>query len=272
MLEAADLEYSYESGIKAIEKINIKVKRGERVVILGENGAGKSTLFLLLGGVLKQSSGRIVLNGKEIKGKKDFKELREKVGIVFQDPDVQLFAPTVFQEIAFGPRNLKINEVEVEKIVKKAATECDICNLLERSIHFLSYGQKKRVSIADILAMNGDFIILDEPTVWLDPYHKKAVIEKMTALAKEGKGVVVSTHDVDFAYSWADYIYIMKNGKIVLDGTPESIFSDKEVILQYNLEFPLIKKAYDVLRDELGKREGNIISIDDFMKKIKEEN
>ncbi len=120
--------------------------------------------------------------------------------------------------------------------------------------------------------MNGDFIILDEPTVWLDPYHKKAVIEKMTALAKEGKGVVVSTHDVDFAYSWADYIYIMKNGKIVLDGTPESIFSDKEVILQYNLEFPLIKKAYDVLRDELGKREGNIISIDDFMKKIKEEN
>ncbi len=215
------------------------------MAVLGSNGAGKSTLFLHFNGILKPTKGSIRYNGKDISYKhKHLMELRKNVGIVFQDPDTQLFSASVLQEISFGPLNLGLSKEEVLKRVNEAMRAAEIVDLKDKPTHFLSYGQKKRVSIADILAMEPEVIIFDEPTAWLDPKLSLQIMELFNKLNKDGITVVLSTHDIDLAYSWADYIIVMEQGQVVEEGFPESIFLNEELLHNSGLERPFIIEMY----------------------------
>ncbi len=239
ILEAIDLDYSYSDGTNALRKVNLSIKKGEKLAILGSNGAGKSTLFMHFNGIYRPDSGYIKYQGEGISYKnKALIELRKKVGIVFQDPDSQLFSASVWQDISFGPLNLGLSEEDVIKRVKQALVDTETTDLQDKPTHMLSYGQKKRVSIAGILAMEPEVIVFDEPTAGLDPRHASEFMMLLDKLSHEGKTMIVSTHDVDLAYSWADQIAIMYNGQIVGHGNPCELFSQPELIKGADLTLP----------------------------------
>lgn len=246
LLQAENLCYSYEQGEEVLKEISLTVKKGEKIAVLGSNGAGKSTCFLNLNGVYQPSSGKILYRGNEIK-KKDLNELRKNVGIVFQDADNQIIASTVFAEISFGPMNLKLSKDEVRRRVESAMDYMNLSGFKDRPPHYLSGGEKKRVSIADILAMESEIIIFDEPTASLDPVNVemlKDVLDKMGAM---GKTLMISTHDVDFAYEWADRAVVFAHGRIIADGPVGDVFESREVLEKANLKKPVLMEVYESL-------------------------
>jgi cobalt/nickel transport system ATP-binding protein len=248
IIETRNLNFKYQDGTKALNNISLKIEKGKKVSFLGVNGSGKSTLFLNFNGVLKPSSGKVFYSGNEIKYKaSSLNALRKNVGIVFQDPDNQLFSASVYQEVSFGPMNLKLDETEVRRRVDEALINTGMTEFKDKAVHFLSYGQKKRVAIADIIAMNPEVIILDEPTSSLDPKHSKQIVEIFNDLNENGMTVILSTHDVELAYAWSDYIFVMKDGEIVKEGSPYEIFSDDELISNSYLEKPLILEVFEKL-------------------------
>lgn len=248
ILKAEDIVFEYPDGTRALDHLSIDIEEGKKVAILGANGAGKSTLFLHFNGILQPDGGRIQFKGETVSYDNKFlKRLREKVGIVFQDPDMQLFSANVFQEISFGPLNLDLSDEEVEKRVYEAMEVTETTDLKERPTHLLSYGQKKRISIADILAMKPEVIVFDEPTVWLDPKSSIEIVDFFDEINKQGITVVLSTHNVDLAYSWADYIYIFAEGKIIGEGRPEEVFQKQDLLDTADLVQPWIVEVYDHL-------------------------
>lgn len=248
MIKFKNVDFFYEDK-KVLDNINFEIPKDKRkIAILGENGSGKSTLFLLMNGILKKKSGQIFIDGEELDySKKKLIEIRKKVGIVFQDPETQIIAPTVFQEMGFGLENIGIKE---ENIHGKIDTYLKKFNLLDKKqelCHTLSYGQKKRLSIASIVAMEPQILVLDEPLVWIDPKNYNEIKDLLNEISGEGTTVIFSTHDVNFAYEFADYIYIVKDGKIVKEGNKKEIFNSVEEIKKYNLDFPEILKIADFL-------------------------
>lgn len=246
ILQAESLCYSYGQGNQALKEINFTVRKGEKIAVLGSNGAGKSTCFLNLNGVYQPESGRILYRGQEI-GKKDLNELRKNVGIVFQDADNQIIASTVFAEVSFGPMNLKLPREEVRRRVEEALDCMNLRPMKDRPPHYLSGGEKKRVSIADIIAMESEIVLFDEPTASLDPVNVemlKEVLDKMTGM---GKTLLISTHDVDFAYRWADRAVVFAGGRIIGDGPVKEVFENEEVLEQANLKKPILLEVYHSL-------------------------
>ncbi|MDI6604793.1 MAG: ATP-binding cassette domain-containing protein [Thermoanaerobacteraceae bacterium] len=251
ILEMRNIDFSYSDGTHALKGVSIGIERGKRTVVVGANGAGKSTMFLHLNGILRPKKGKILFNGEELIYKHAFLlKLRKSVGIVFQNPDVQLFSASVYQEISFGPMNLNLPRQVVIDRVESAMEATGTSDLKDKPTHFLSYGQKKRVSIADILAMESEVIIFDEPTAYLDPKHIDHVINIMEELNKKGKTILLSTHDVDLAYSIADYVYVMKKGTVLADGLPNEIFSNEDLLKEADLKKPLLLKVYDILKEK----------------------
>lgn len=245
ILEAEDLEYAYTDGTKALRKVNMAVHRGEKIAVLGSNGAGKSTLFLHFNGILQPEKGCIRFHGRKLSYKKaEIMDLRRKIGIVFQDPDSQLFSASVLQEVSFGPMNLGLSEGEVRHCVEKALQDTEISDLVDRPTHMLSFGQKKRVSIADILAMEPEVIIFDEPTAWLDPRHAREFMQLLDELSHQGKTILISTHDVDLAYSWADRIFVMNQGQVLMEGKPDEVFCRQDVISAADLNLPWLVETH----------------------------
>ena len=239
ILEAVDLDYSYPDGTKALRNMNLHVQKGEKLAILGSNGAGKSTLFMQFNGIYRPNSGSLKYQGQDISYKnKALIELRKMVGIVFQDPDSQLFSASVYQDISFGPLNLGLTEEEVKERVKQALTDTETTDLEDKPTHLLSYGQKKRVSIAGVLVMEPEVIIFDEPTAGLDPRHSKEFMQLLERLSIEGKTIILSTHDVDLAYSWSDRLVIMSSGEIIAQGAPGELFLRPELIERADLALP----------------------------------
>jgi cobalt/nickel transport system ATP-binding protein len=248
ILEAVDLEYSYPDGTKALRKVNLQVQKGEKLAILGSNGAGKSTLFMQFNGIYRPNSGYIKYQEQGISYKnKALIELRKKVGIVFQDPDSQLFSASVYQDISFGPLNLGLSEEEVIERVKQALTDTETTDLEDKPTHLLSYGQKKRVSIAGVLAMEPEVIIFDEPTAGLDPRHSQEFMLLLEKLNIEGKTIILSTHDVDLAYSWSDRIAIMCRGEIMAHGEPGELFMRPENLERADLTLPWLIEMHSEL-------------------------
>lgn len=246
ILEVKHLSYAYSEEKKALSDINLKIFKGERIAVLGSNGAGKSTFFLNLNGVLKSDEGEIIYKGKTI-AKKDMNELRKNVGIVFQDADNQIIASTVLGEVSFGPMNLKIPIDEVKKRVYEAMEYMNITKFKDRPPHYLSGGEKKRVSIADIIAMKSEVIIFDEPTASLDPVNASMLEEVLKKLSRENKTILISTHDVDFAYRWAERIIVFSGGMIIGQGTPVEIFKNNEILKEANLKMPMMLDVYEAL-------------------------
>lgn len=240
-IETKGLEFSYVDGTNALAKMNITIPAGKKIAFLGPNGAGKTTLFLHFNGLIKPDKGKVYVAGQEVRyDHASLLNVRKKVGIVFQDPDTQLFSSSVRQEISFGPLNLGLSRDVVEERVNKAMEDTGILDLQDKPTHFLSYGQKKRVAIADILAMQPEVLICDEPTAWLDVKHSRHVMEILTGCNFRGVTVIISTHDVDMAYSWADYIFVMKDGQVIGEGTPLEIFDDHRLLQEAELARPLL--------------------------------
>lgn len=245
---AEGLHYTYEDGTEALKGIDLKIKFGEKVAVMGANGSGKSTFFLHLNGILKPQEGRILIDEEPIDySRKGLLEVRKKVGIVFQNPDDQLFSASVKQEIAFGVLNLGVPEKEAAEKVDKLMDDLNITSYADKPTHFLSGGQKKRVAIADILVMDPSLIILDEPSAALDPKHARMIDGIVDKLNDKGITILLSTHDTERALIWADRIVLFDGGEIVGQGTPEEIFSDKALLDRTNLEQPAVLQIFDSL-------------------------
>lgn len=251
VLEACDVTYSYPDGTKALKGVNMRIPGGSRIALLGSNGAGKSTLFLHFNGILQPQSGTIKFKGNVIKyDRKTLLDLRKNVGIVFQDPDSQLFSASVYQEVSFGPLNLGWPEKVVRERVEKAMADTGIGHLGGKPTHMLSYGQKKRVTIADILAMEPEVLICDEPTAWLDPKHARQTMQLFDRISEHGTTVIMSTHDVELAFTWADYIYVMSDGAIIGEGDPIKVFGDEILIRKADLERPWLMDVFETLANK----------------------
>lgn len=248
ILNVQHLSYEYPSGHLALSDINLSVGMGEKIAVMGSNGAGKSTFFLNLNGVLKAQTGEIYYRGKRI-GKKELKELCRHVGFVFQDADSQIIASTVEAEVAFGPMNLKLSREEIQQRVAQALKYMDLQSYRERPPHYLSGGEKKRVSIADIIAMQSEVILFDEPAAALDPLSADLLEQVLADLSREGKTLLISTHDVDFAYRWAERLIVFDHGRILADGSPLEVFLQEQVLKQAHLKKPQMLKVYETLSE-----------------------
>ena len=249
IIEVKDVHYAYEEdGPHSLNGVSLRIKRGQKVAFMGANGCGKSTLFLCCNGIYRPDSGTILFNGKPVDySKKGLLDLRSKVGIVFQDPDNQLFSASVYQEISFGPLNLGLPEDEVRKDIEQVIEYLEITPFCDRPAHALSGGQKKQVSIADILVMHPDVIILDEPAAALDAKHTKMVNQIVDRLADEGITILMATHDIDYALSWADEIVLMHEGKVLLQADPVTVCTNQKALEMTNQEEPAVLKLFDKL-------------------------
>ena len=251
IIETKDITYEYPDGTKALENVNFVAEEGKIVALLGPNGAGKSTLFLHFNGILQPSSGSVVIDGETVSyNKKDLMRIRQKVGIVFQNPDDQLFAPTVLEDVAFGPMNMGLSKEEVESRVKEALFRVSMEGFEKKPPHHLSGGQKKRVAIAGILAMKPKIMVLDEPTSGLDPKGASQILRLLYQLNKEGMTIVISTHDVDLVPLYASRVYIISEGKIIKEGTAPEVFEDVKTIRGANLRLPRIAHLMEILEKE----------------------
>jgi len=251
VIETKDITYHYPDGTKALDNVNFKAEEGKIVALLGPNGAGKSTLFLHFNGILRPTSGSVVVDGSEIKyDKKDLMRVRQNVGIVFQNPDDQLFAPTVLEDVAFGPMNLGLSKEEVEQRVDESLKRVGMEEVKKKAPHHLSGGQKKRVAIAGILAMKPKIMVLDEPTSGLDPKGASQILRILYELNKEGMTIIISTHDVDLVPLYANQVYIISNGQIIKEGSPQEVFEDVKTIREANLRLPRIAHLMEILQKE----------------------
>ena len=273
IIETKDITYNYPDGTKALNEVNFKAEEGKIIALLGPNGAGKSTLFLHFNGILNPTSGSVLLNGEEIKyDKKSLMHVRQNVGIVFQNPDDQLFAPTVVEDVAFGPMNLGLPKEEVEKRVDESLKRVGMEEFKKKAPHHLSGGQKKRVAIAGILAMNPRIMVLDEPTSGLDPKGASQILKILYELNKEGMTIIISTHDVDLVPLYAYSVYIISNGKIIKEGNPQEVFGDVKTIREANLRLPRIAHLMEILEkeDKLPFDKPYPLTIGEARKKLKD--
>lgn len=249
LLWTENICYSYEEDMPVLDRVSTAFYAGEKVAVIGSNGSGKSTFFLNLNGVLTPDHGTVWYHGRAI-GKKEKNLLRRHVGFVFQDADQQIIAPTVMEEVSFGPMNLKLGKEEVRQRTINAMEAMSLMEMSERAPHNLSGGQKKRVSIADIIAMEPEVILFDEPTTALDPVNQQMLEQVLGEMSLTGKTLIVSTHDVDFAYRFADRILVFDKGQIIADGRPEQIFTRKEVLEQAGLKVPMMLEISNLLRKQ----------------------
>jgi len=252
LFRVENLTHQYSDGTLALKDISLTVDKGERIALLGTNGSGKTTLLNHFNGILKPTAGNIHFEDKPLKyDTKSLLNLRKRVGFVFQDPNDQLFAPTVKQDVAFGPLNLGYTIETVKKLVDEALTTVGMTEYANKPPHFLSGGQKKRVALAGVLAMQPEVIIMDEPTSSLDPIATSDILHLLLQLNKEKSiSLVLATHDVDIVPLFANKLYILNKGKIVSEGTPKTSFSNTELIRKVNLRSPRIAHLFEVLKKE----------------------
>ena len=212
VIKIADLSFAYPSRDYVFKKFNFNFLKGERIGLVGSNGSGKTTLFHLIMGLLHPSEGKIEIFGKERKAENDFVEVRERIGLVFQDPDDQLFSPTVAEDIAFGPLNLRKNHREIKRILKETLETLGLAGFEDRITYNLSYGEKRLVSLATVWAMQPELLLLDEPTIWLD----EETIEKIVQILNRSSHLsyIIISHDKKFLEETTNCVYLMENGKI----------------------------------------------------------
>jgi len=248
MIQVDDLGFTYPGGARALEGISLDVPEGSFLAVMGANGSGKSTLLKHLNGLLSAASGGVRVAGMEV-GRDSFEAVNRAVGFVFQDPNDQIFAPTVRDDICYGPRNLGLPEDEVSRRLETAAAQVAITDLLDRPIHHLSYGQKKRLSIAGVLAMQPRVLVLDEPTASLDPMGEKRLMRLLHDLNREGMTVVMATHDVDLVPLYARQVCLLRAGRVAVAGGLRDVFSDQELIERCHLRLPRISYLFDIFPD-----------------------
>lgn len=246
IIRAENLYFSYDDNKSySLNNFSVNIKAGKKIAFMGANGAGKSTFFLALNGINRISSGNLYIDGEKLSyEKKKLLSIREKIGIVFQDPDNQLFSASVKQEISFGALNMGMSEIEAKNEVEKIIDRLEIESFKEKPTHSLSGGQKKQVSIADVLVMRPKIVILDEPFSALDPKHIGLVKKAIDMMVENNITVIISTHDVDFAYEWAEEIVLVHQGQVLRHTSTEEAFFDTESLEKTNLEMPKVLEMF----------------------------
>ena len=234
VLDLRGLAFRYPGSQQALFGVDLHVHAGERVALLGPNGAGKTTLVLHLNGVLRAGAGTVSVSGLSVDDA-NLAEIRRRVGIVFQDPDDQLFMPTVRDDVAFGPANLGLRGAELEARVAMALAAVGVADLADRVPHHLSFGQRRRVAIATVLAMEPDIIVLDEPTSNLDPASRRELADILRALPVT---VLMVTHDLPYAAELCERSLILSGGVVVADGPTLELLADPELLASHRLELP----------------------------------
>jgi len=248
---AVDL-FQYPDETRALSDISLEIRKGEFTGILGANGSGKTTLLKIMDGLMKDYQGSVLLDGKDVRTLAP-KDIYKKVGLIFQNPDDQLFAPLVFEDVAFGPLNMGLGQDEVERRVNAALTAVEMDAYAKKSIHHLSFGQKKRICIAGLLAMGHEILLLDEPTAGLDPMGEYKMMNLLTKLNQEqGVTIVMATHSVDLVPLFLDRLHILSKGRIVRSGPPADVFSAPEDMAQVKLRLPHIAELIYRLKHEDG--------------------
>jgi cobalt/nickel transport system ATP-binding protein len=234
LLEFSDTRYSYPDGTEALLGVDLQVLTGERIALLGPNGAGKSTLMLHANGVLRASSGSVSFGGVAISDT-TVRAVRARVGLVFQDPDDQLFMTTVYDDVAFGPHNMGLERAAAEERVHEALHAVELADVASKAGQHLSFGQKKRVALATVLSMRPDLLVLDEPTSNLDPRARRHMIELLRGL---NATMLVATHDMDLAWALCDRAVVLDAGRVAAGGTREQVLTDEALLSLHGLELP----------------------------------
>ena len=249
LIETRNLTYVYPGNVTGLEDVNFIAPRNARIAVIGANGAGKSTLFKHFNGILKPTSGQVLVHGEPIT-RANIREVRKMVGVVFQNADDQIFSPTVEQDVAFGPTNLGLDDETVQHRVQEALKMVGMEDRATRVPHHLSGGEKKRVAIAGIIAMEPQVLVLDEPTAGLDPQGVSDLVEFINSLSRTyGMTVIFSTHDVSLVPEIAEFVYVMNRGKIVACGNMADIFEKPELLTSVRLDVPCLPKLIRSLRD-----------------------
>ena len=278
ILEIKNLNYVYSAGTpfehKALENVSFRVNRGEFIGIIGHTGSGKSTLMQQLNGLLKPSSGSVILDGQDIwSDKKLTRQARFRVGLVFQYPEYQLFEETVYRDIAFGPKNMGLSQEEVDRRVREAATCVGLTEKqLEVSPFDLSGGQKRRVAIAGVIAMEPEVLILDEPTAGLDPMGRAEILGNIEAYRKSRNATVMMvSHSMEDVARLTDRLLVMSGSHLVMDGTPAEVFVHAQELLDMGLNIPQVTQVFLHLK-QMGMDVPNVYTIDqavDVLKRLK---
>jgi cobalt/nickel transport system ATP-binding protein len=252
ILEFEQVHYTYPIAQEpALNGLTLRLKAGKKSVIIGQNGCGKSTLFMLAAGLYKPQLGRVLSNSQPLSYNRQFiSQWRQNTGLVFQDPEQQLVAPTVAADISYGLCNLNLPENEIAQRVEQILIDFDLQALATRPIHHLSLGQKKRVALAGVMILRPKLLLLDEPTAYLDPLQNRKLLAKLAAIQASGTTILIATHDLNFVYEWADWIFVMHQGKLVLEGEAKDIFSQK-IITELQLGLPLLWEVWEALPQEL---------------------
>lgn len=252
IMQVRNVQYRYHDGTDALCGVNLDILEGEFLAILGQNGSGKTTLLKHLNGLLKQTTGEVLLDQKPL-ARYSSNEVFQKVGMVFQDPNDQLFAPSVWEDIAFGPMNMGLSRNEISQRANDALLMVDMLPYTKKPVDALSFGQKKRVCIAGVLAMKPEILVLDEPTCGLDPAGTASLMTLLKELnQKHGITIIMATNIVDLVPVYMDRLAIMYQGTVLRVGTPEEVFSRIDEIRHAYLELPQIAQLMQILRDEDG--------------------
>lgn len=278
VLEVKNLSHIYSEGTPfekvAIDNINLKIEKGEFIGLVGHTGSGKSTFIQHLNGLLKPSSGEVYVQGKSIFGARiNLVEVRQKVGLVFQYPEHQLFEETVEKDIAFGPMNLGLTNDEIEVRVKEAMKSVGLSyeEYKDSSPFELSGGQKRRVAIAGVLAMEPEILILDEPTAGLDPMGSREILDEIVNIYKEREiTIVLVSHNMEDVANYTSRMVVMSAGKVVMDGSPRDLFSREEELKSYGLAVPQVRSLLNKLKDKGLDVNVDAITVDEAFVNIKE--
>jgi cobalt/nickel transport system ATP-binding protein len=244
MIDFEDVHYRYPDGTEALKGVTYRIQNGEKVALVGPNGSGKSTFLLHTNGLLLPTEGSVKVNGIPV-GQKNAKEIRKVVGIVFQDSDDQVFSPTVFEDVAFGPMNLGFSKDEAAFKGKAVLQQVGLDGFEQRSAHHLSGGEKKKVALAGVLAMEPDVIVLDEPTANLDPQSAESLMKLLDSLHESGKTILIATHDVDLVSEWADRVCVLFEGRVIKDCTPHEAFCDADLMGHTHLLPPIVHRVFE---------------------------
>ncbi len=264
-----DLDGNVDAIVKALDGINIDIKDGEFVALLGHNGSGKSTFAKHLNGLLTPSEGTLYINGYDIYDNDNLWDIRQSVGMVFQNPDNQIVGTVVEEDVGFGPENLGLRSSEIWKRVDDSLAKVKMLEHRYESPNRLSGGQKQRVAIAGILALKPKCIVLDEPTAMLDPMGRKDVIEIIHELNKnEGITIILVTHNMEEVID-ADRIYVMDKGKVVMEGKPREVFSQRRILNEYKLEVPQATLIGEYLKEKGIPITKTVLSIDELIDELK---
>jgi cobalt/nickel transport system ATP-binding protein len=248
LLEFEKVYYTYP-GTKeaALNGLNLRIPKHKKSALIGQNGCGKTTLFLLANALYKPQQGNIFWQGKTIQyDSRSLQKLRQQVGLVFQDPEQQLVAATVEEDISYGLCNLGLPNTEIAQRVEAILVEFGLIELAQRPVHHLSLGQKKRVSIADVMVLEPELILLDEPTAYLDRLHTRKLINTLKKIHNSGTTILMATHDFDLVYRWADWVFVMDKGQLIIEGTPKDIFNQHKLLAELQLDAPLIHEIFSV--------------------------